>query len=309
MAKVSGSEVFMEGPLSVRVLNIWPSDGAPKSMSVVIPTADGDYPVVLFQHGFMLNHAFYTQLLRHVASHGYIAVAPQMYVLTSADATREISEAAEVADWLPDGLAASFPQSLKNRVRPNFEKFVLAGHSRGGKVAFGLALGRFGAQTSLKLSALVGLDPVDGEGEGMQTNPPILTYKENSFDLEMPVLVVGSGLGPCKCNPEGVNHRDFYNECRAPAYHFVASDYGHLDFLNNNIGISGEVASLFCKRGGAKEPMRRFTGGILVAFLRKSLDNDGAALNQILDCPSICPVKIEPPQYILPKDKVLMSKL
>eukprot|EP01018_Ginkgo_biloba_P040742 Gb_14210 [translate_table: standard] len=77
MVKVSASEVFMEGPLSVKEINICQSDGDPKSLLVVIPTADGDYPVLVFVHGFLLNHAFYTQLRKYVASRGYIAVARQ----------------------------------------------------------------------------------------------------------------------------------------------------------------------------------------------------------------------------------------
>lgn len=49
----------------------------------------------------------------------------------------------------------------------------------------------------------------------------------------MPVMVVGSGLGKDKkylvfpaCAPNVLNHEEFFEECRLPACHFVATDYG-----------------------------------------------------------------------------------
>ncbi|KAI8566306.1 hypothetical protein RHMOL_Rhmol02G0030300 [Rhododendron molle] len=150
-----------------------------------------------------------------------------------------------------------------------------------GKPLF-LALGKTASPKSLKLSALIGVDPVDGMLKGKQTPPKVLTYDPNSFDLEMAVLVIGSGLGEVRknplflpCAPKGVNHEDFYKECRKLACHFVAKDYGHVDMLDDDTkGIRGKSSYYLCKNGKSREPMRSFVGGVVVAFLRAYLEGD-----------------------------------
>ncbi|KAJ6911110.1 hypothetical protein NC652_021676 [Populus alba x Populus x berolinensis] len=61
------------------------------------------------------------------------------------------------------------------------------GHRRGGKTAFELALDK--------------ADPVDGNDKGKQTPPPVLAYVPRSFDLDMAIMVIGSGLGELKRSP------------------------------------------------------------------------------------------------------------
>lgn len=222
-----------------------------------------------------------------------------MYCVTGADSTSEITDAAAICDWLPKGLSFYLP----DEVQPDLQNVGIAGHSRGGKVAFGLALRRASQTAELKFSALVGVDPVDGTSRSHQTRPRILTFKPHSFDFVIPTLVIGSGLGSVKknplfppCAPEGVSHREFFNECLAPAYHFVASDYGHGDFLDDETGgLRGKSNSCLCKNGVAREPMRRFCSGIMVAFLNFCLRNDSGAFNDLLVHPSHAPVRLEPP--------------
>lgn len=205
-----------------------------------------------------------------------------MYSVAGANANEEIKNTAEITNWLALGLG----QLLPPKVEPDFAKLGLAGHSRGGKVAFALALSK-SSPTSLKFSALIGIDPVDGTDVGKQTPPPVLTYTPHSFNLDgTAVLVVGSGLGEVRrnplfppCAPKGVNHEDFYNECCKPVYYFVAKDYGHLDMLDDDTkGMRGRTTYCLCKNGESRGPMRKFVGGILVAFLKAYLEGDSREL-------------------------------
>ncbi|KAH6821617.1 chlorophyllase 2 [Perilla frutescens var. hirtella] len=254
----------------------------PRPLLICSPTEEGCFPVLLFLHGYLLSNSFYSQLLQHISSHGFIVVAPQLYTIAGPDTNEEIKATAEITNWLAQELGHLLPP----HVEPNLAKLGLAGHSRGGKVAFALALNK-SSPASLKFSALIGVDPVDGMDRGKQTPPPVLTYTPHSFNLDgIAVLVIGSGLGEVRrnpffppCAPKGVNHEDFYNECCKPAHYFVAKDYGHLDMLDDvTKGLRGKTTYCLCKNGEARGPMRRFVGGILVAFLRAYLEGDSREL-------------------------------
>ncbi|CAG7861748.1 unnamed protein product [Brassica rapa] len=260
----------------------------PKRLLVATPVEEGEYPVVMLLHGYLLYNSFYSQLMLHVSSHGFIVIAPQLYSIAGPDTMDEIKSTVEIIDWLSAGLNHFLPP----QVTPNLSKLALSGHSRGGKTAFAVALKKFGYSSDLKISALIGIDPVDGMGKGKQTPPPVLTYEPNSFDLDkMHVLVIGSGLGEISpnllfppCAPPGVNHRDFFQECQGPAWHFVAKDYGHLDMLDDDTeGIRGKISHYLCKNGEERRPMRRFVGGSIVAFLMAYLEGDDSELVKIKD--------------------------
>lgn len=142
--------------------------------------------------------------------------------------------------------------------------------------------------------------------KGKQTPPPVLTYVPHSFDLDMAVMVIGSGLGEVKrnalfppCAPKGVNHEDFFNECRKPACYLVAKDYGHVDMLDDETkGISGKASYCLCKNGKAREPMRKFVGGVVVAFIKAYLEGDMSHLMAIREGEETLPVELQSVQFI-----------
>ncbi|KAK0607703.1 hypothetical protein LWI29_018864 [Acer saccharum] len=274
----------------------------PKPLLIATPCEAGEFPLLIFLHGYLLQNSFYSQLIQHVASHGFIVIAPQLYEVAGADSTGEIKSAAATTNWLSEG---GLHDVLPPNVHPNLSKLGLAGHSRGGKTAFALALTK--AATTLKFSALIGVDPVDGMDKGKQTPPPVLTYVPHSFDLDdMAVMVIGSGLGEVRrnplfppCAPKGVNHEDFFNECRKPACHFVVKDYGHLDMLDNDTkGIRGKATYCLCKNGESREPMRRFVGGIVVAFMKAYLDGDASELMSIRYGHETAPVELQTVEFL-----------
>ncbi|CAN6439628.1 unnamed protein product [Victoria cruziana] len=292
--------VFEQGEHGVAVLDIKPdsipapSPPPPKPLLVFHPREEGEYPVLLFLHGYLLYNSFYSQLLSQIASHAFIVVAPQLYTFALADCMQEIRNAAMVADWIAAGLQSHLPTS----VRPDLNRVGLSGHSRGGKVAFALVLGLGPIRTSLRFSALLGVEPVDGKSRGQQTNPPVLNHKPQSLVPKMPVLVIGSGLGSrsrCpglpSCAPDGVNHVNFYEECVPPLCYTVATNYGHTDMLDDvTPGIRGMASYCLCVNGDRREPMRKFVGGIMVAFLKAYLLDDDKLLQKITEEPHNKPV-------------------
>ncbi|XP_022849598.1 chlorophyllase-2, chloroplastic [Olea europaea var. sylvestris] len=273
----------------------------PKPLLIGTPTESGVFPVVILLHGYLLYNSFYSQLIQHISSHGFIVVAPQLYSVAGPDANEEIKITADITNWLSEGLCHFLPAN----VRPDLTKLGLAGHSRGGKVAFALALRK--QVTSLKFSAVIGIDPVDGMEKGKQTPPPVLNFVPHSFDLDMAVMVIGSGLGEMKrnplfppCAPKGVNHQDFFNECQKPAFYFVVKDYGHLDMLDDETkGIRGKTTHCLCKNGESREPMRRFVGGIVIAFLKAYLEDNSRELMAIRDGNEKLPVELQKSEFLI----------
>ncbi|KAG6541370.1 hypothetical protein Mapa_017239 [Marchantia paleacea] len=268
-----------------------------RTLLVMVPRSSGEYPVVQLQHGFTLETRHYSQLMTHIASHGYIVVAPQMpgdlFEMMRADASNEISYAAAVVDWYPKNLADALLREktlLSLRIKPNLEKLVLVGHSRGGKVAFGLAT-EF-CKTSLPYSAIVGLDPVDGVLENTSLKPQVLPYQPNSLHLKYPTMIIGAALGPIglplmpPCAPKGVNHEAFFEDSSPAAVHFVVEDYGHMDFLDDSVWTT---STMLCTRGRTRGPMRRFSGGIAIGFLEAVLFNNTKAFNYYLENPRQVP--------------------
>ncbi|CAN6561257.1 unnamed protein product [Malus baccata var. baccata] len=288
-----------ETPLS----SCFDSSAPPKPLFIVTPTVAGTYPLILLHHGFYLRNYFYKELLQHIASHGFIAVAPQLCGVVPPCGPEEVESGAKVINWLPKGLQPLLPEN----VVADFTKFALAGHSRGGKTAFAIALG-----------LLIGIDPVAGANRYCRTRPRILTYSPQSFDLSIPIMVIGAGLGPVfgailaqqpegknacmskPCAPDGVNHKDFFYECKPPCAHFVVKDYGHMDMLDDDPqGMVGAVSGCMCKNGtGPKELMRKTVGGLVVAFLNAYLNGDDRDLVAIVGDPDSSPAKLEPVEFI-----------
>lgn len=54
----------------------------PKPLLICSPLEEGVFPVLLFLHGYLLYNSFYSHLLQHIASHGFIVVAPQVTYAT-----------------------------------------------------------------------------------------------------------------------------------------------------------------------------------------------------------------------------------
>ncbi|GJP42662.1 hypothetical protein CLOM_g2201, partial [Closterium sp. NIES-68] len=186
---------------------------------------------------------------------------------------------------------------------PDWSKFVISGHSVGGKVAFGVARNIVSPSSPVPISALLLFDPSDGTSNTSKNVPPVLVHRPNSLVLSVPALIVGSGLGPIPkapglpaCPPKYFGHKTFFSDLVGPAYYFVVPEYGHLDFYDKRIGIWGALGEVACRRGPAKRPMHVAASGIGVAFLKATVQGDSANLDDILSNPIHSPVWLAAPQ-------------
>jgi predicted dienelactone hydrolase len=73
------SSPYDNGPYTVEKLHLTlPIAQSVRFLWIVVPTVEGKFPVVQFQHGFDVRNTCYNQLISHVASYGFIVVAPQV---------------------------------------------------------------------------------------------------------------------------------------------------------------------------------------------------------------------------------------
>jgi hypothetical protein len=60
----------------------------PKPLLIAMPSEAGEFPLLVFLHGYLLHNSFYSQLIQHIASHGFIVIAPQASLSLSLSLTR-----------------------------------------------------------------------------------------------------------------------------------------------------------------------------------------------------------------------------
>jgi dienelactone hydrolase len=269
---------FEAGPLEVHHLDVREGEaGAPKALRITAPVEHGTYPVVQFQHGFLLDRRAYDDVLSQLASHGFVVVAPQMYApdgvpLGKQSAAEEAAEAARVAQWSL-ATAATLVGSAADP-RP----LGLAGHSRGGKVTWWLA-----NQLAHPTRGIVGVDPVDGRGG------PLLSAQPEALPAALqsgpPSFILGMELSG-SCAPEGDNYRHFFDRTAAPTQLLLVKGHGHVDMLDADADTGG-----LCVSGPQRAAVRRLTGGVLAAFFRWKLqDDDGARVE--LDMAQVSPLEV-----------------
>lgn len=63
----------------------------------------------------------------------------------------------------------------------------------------------------------------------------------------------------------------------------MAKDFSHLDMLDDDIKVIYGFFTHLCKKGTAREPMRRFTGGIVAVFLRAFMEGDDRDLMSLMN--------------------------
>ncbi|KAF5820556.1 putative chlorophyllase [Helianthus annuus] len=307
-APTSSTTCFENGSYTVEKKSVpksSSSDTPNPPLYIVYPTEKGTYPVILFLHGFSIPNTSYSSLFEFIASHGYIIVAPGQTLfglfkgLFVASAIGDVDDAALTSNWINKNQGENLQRELPSDVSPDLENVALAGHSKGGKAAFALALGH--AYTSLKFKALIGLDPVEGPNTANRIEPKILNYIPQNFNIPLPIALIGTGLGDDgRCGffppaaPWGCNHPFFFNECKPPVCYFVAKDFGHMDMVDDWLAwLSGMFVSKTGK--GSYADMRRACGGIFVAFLKTYMFDDAEDLSTIVDSPSsVVPVKLNP---------------
>jgi len=281
-SKGADLDYYNPGEYPVLVQNV-PGSVAPVELDIYVPMKpERRYPVVFFQHGFTATIEIYETILTHLASYGFIVVAPQMYPPDAPPSPEdEVALGVQLISWVEENINHLLPKKIK----ADTESLGLSGHSRGGRTAYGMAM-----SVPEKVKALAGVDPVDSLVMFGQT---LLITGPLTFDI--PTYVLGTGLGPVpppdtqfglSCAPEDIGHNHFYAASPPPSWHIVATENGHTDMVDEEDYVE------FCPGGPDRDGMRALTGGTLAAFFSAVLRGNYSALAVLTD-PSTTPVPVE----------------
>ena len=185
--------------------------------------------VIVFLHGFMLTPWSYRSLFASIVSEATSIVAPQMYRRGPGPLAGHPSPTEEAER------AVGIVEHVVTTRRP--DEVWLAGHSRGGQVAWRVA-------EQADPDGVVLVDPVDGSGR--HPTAPAATSSPATFRAR--ALVIGAGLGG-RCAPDAVNHEHFAFAAPPGSMHTVIASMGHGDVLDDR---PARTARRLC--GGSDDP-------------------------------------------------------
>lgn len=231
------------------------------------PTSTGEFPIVVFHHGFQLSAENYLSYGQHLASWGFVVVMPSIENSLWDPYTH--AELGTLSSEIIDNLSNNTLISQKG----NLDKIALAGHSLGGKIAM------YHASFDDRISAVFAVDPVDSAGgpfNSVGEDFPSVT-PELMGDISIPIGLVGeltnaTCSGFCQpCAPEEDNFVQYYTHATSSAIQIEIIGANHMSFLDDpNCGFTCDVCT-----AGTDDPemSRKLTQKYMVAFLYHSMMN------------------------------------
>jgi hypothetical protein len=246
---------------------------------VLFPIADGTaepsapFPLVVFNHGFLLSGEAYRSYGERLASHGFVVALPT-YPMSFFN-VNHARLAEDVRFVIDTCLLAARDEGhpLCGLIDPT--RVGASGHSLGGKLSL------LEAVTDDRVLASALLDPVDS-GNPLIKDPekyPSVT-PELMHEIQIPLLLVGAELGSTlvvfsPCAPEDENYQRYFEAANPPAIEITQLDVGHAQYVDE--GHEGGASS--CAVGDVPdEEVRAASAAYITAFFLGHLYDDPAAL-------------------------------
>jgi chlorophyllase len=226
----------------------------------------GGWPAVVFAHGFQLAVNNYDDVLKHVASHGFVVLSVDFPgSLFSIDHR-------DVRDAIVNGRKALVASMVTGAPKVNPLQTASMGHSLGGKGAVWAAI------VEKAFAAGLALDPVDGNpspmGGGPSDKMPVLAPTETA-KLTQPIGYFGATQSHCAkpgpfsqaCAPDTLDAAHFFAGTPGTKYLWTVYDFGHMQFLDN--AMCGFTCDACVAGKSDAAPRKSAIKAISVAFLRR----------------------------------------
>ncbi|MCC6217723.1 MAG: hypothetical protein IT376_22890 [Polyangiaceae bacterium] len=249
-----------------------PGEGGTLPGTIYAPKLDGTaasggpFPLVLVMPGFGATYPDYAKYSRQIASHGFVVLglntAEGAITAGAADHEQEARRAIAAMGWmLSQGPLAS---------RIDATKIAMAGHSKGGKVAF------WAAALDVRVDLVIGWDPSNAGGPpcfidpaGCNANPvaPNCNTPGSGVLHLMHAETFIVGVRPDTMNPEAAhNALNFYRGAPGPATYLQAKG-SHAGFAAGGLAgaLGDEKLQALALRATTGHLLRRFRGVAVAA--------------------------------------------
>jgi predicted dienelactone hydrolase len=238
----------------------YPADAAGTSVAV----SDGEFPVIVFGHGFAMSWDAYTNIWQELVPRGYILAFPRTEGgLLPAPSHQDFGlDLAVVTErMLLEGEEASsiFFEHIH-------ENAAIAGHSMGGGATM------IGANGNTNIKTIVGLAPAE-------TNPSAVTA---AAGIDVPALIMSASSDAV--TPPDEHHEPIYEALNSECKYFVSINGGaHCYYANTNFNCDfGEGSS-----GGnitiTRTEQQQITYDYLNAWFDYMLKGECSAFNDFID--------------------------
>jgi pimeloyl-ACP methyl ester carboxylesterase len=253
--------------------------GRSMDLLVVYPISEDDascapFPLVVFNHGFMLSGEAYRSYGEHLASHGFVVALPT-YPMSFFNVHH--AKLAEDVRFVIDtclGFAQQEGHPLFGILDP--VRIGTSGHSLGGKLSL------LEAVTDERILAAALLDPVDSGNpliKDLERYPSVTP--ELMPELDISLLLIGAELGSklvifSPCAPEDENYQRYFEAANPPAIEVTQLDVGHAQYVDE--GYEGGASS--CAVGDVPDAqVRAASAAYLTAFFQGTLYADPATMD------------------------------
>jgi dienelactone hydrolase len=231
------------------------------------------FPLIVFNHGFLLRGDLYRSYGEHLASHGFVVALPTLRM--------SLFKASHVV--LAEDVRYALDQCLGLDADPSSPLYGLidetavgaSGHSLGGKLSL------LEAVDDPRVRAIAVLDPVDVAGPGASSTPESPSVAPEMMSaISIPLLLVGAELGAdevffTSCAPAGENYQAFFAAANPPATEVTQIGVGHGQYVDPGAGF---VLALCAKGTVPDDAVRAASVAYLTAFFLGHLAGDAAAL-------------------------------
>ncbi len=205
------------------------------------------YQAVSFGHGFLQQPTMYDSTLRHLATHGYFAIATESYTGFSPNHSKYADDLLYCLTWLET--ASADPNSPYHTALDIDAGYGLSGHSMGGGASI-LAAGR-----DARVRALANL-------AAAETSPSAIAVMD---DLTIPISLIAGSQDAI--TPPGQHQIPMYNAGNAPKQLPMIIGGSHCGFMDSSV--------IFCDSGSLPRAQQlELTRRLLVEFFDLNLRSD-----------------------------------
>jgi len=229
-----------------RMLPALPQATAQAAQREAAPAA-GRFPLLAFSHGYSSHRRQTTHLCTHLASHGYVVVAPDHAGNTVSDVTlerlqgvfddwlgsdgrrRALRGVVESADQRPDDLRVVLDGALAGRLAPlskhiDRRRIGVLGHSFGGWTALMMP------RSDRRVGAVLAMAPSGGRSPVYPRHNPLAERLRFDWPRAVPTLILAAehdSIVPL------AGTRELFARLPAPAQLVVLRNADHLHFLDH----------------------------------------------------------------------------